>query len=68
MVRETINGWRLIASHLGISERHAKRLGLRDDDPMPVRKRLGRVYVYCDDLGIWMQRQDQPYHDRARSA
>lgn len=60
-MENTIEGWRAIAEALGVSERHAVRYGVRDDDPLPVRKRFGRVYIQSTELYEWVQRQDQSY-------
>ena len=40
-----------------LSDAHLRRLASRDEDPLPVRKFLGRVIATERDLDAWIERQ-----------
>jgi hypothetical protein len=56
-----IQGWAAIAREVGCSERHARKLARRLQDPLPCHKRRGAVLAVAGELRSWQSRQTLPH-------
>lgn len=60
---EVVEGWKSIAAVIGRSVWTAKELTRRrpEDDPLPVLRYLGRVFIRVPHLEAWLERQISPF-------
>lgn len=54
-----LEGWKSIAAHLGLSERTARSLRRREDNPLPVRTFNGRIWASSAELTAWLEGEMQ---------
>lgn len=52
-------GWEAIANALDIEPRTAQRWAQREDDPLPVKKFLGRARANSDEIRAWCARNTE---------
>jgi hypothetical protein len=59
--RETvIQGWKAISAEVGCSERYARKLARRKNDPLPCHVRRGVVLALGSELRAWQTRRTRP--------
>ena len=57
--------WNAIAEHLGVSARAAQYWARRCEDPLPVRRFVGRVEANVAEIEAWRARQYRTLEARA---